>query len=157
MISTSTGPICCLPILDRSASGRSAAILYDLRVLDVSKIVFVTDSGAGAPLARLYLIPKSSVGPMTCCQLVLVEGLSSTRRTTRVVTGGEQDAACGFVLADDVARRGCAHDTVLTKYELLDAIGSSNLDDELHDLGVPEAAVTADDEEAAIDALWYGE
>ena len=40
-----------------------SAILYSVRDLEAAKILFVTDSGAGAPLLRLYLIPKSLVGP----------------------------------------------------------------------------------------------
>ena len=42
-----------------------SAILYDVRDFDVAKILFVTESGAGAPFVRLYLIPKSLVGPRT--------------------------------------------------------------------------------------------
>lgn len=45
-----------------STSGMSA-ILYEVRVFEASNILFVTDSGAGPPLARLYLIPKSFLGP----------------------------------------------------------------------------------------------
>lgn len=43
---------------------RMSAILYSVRDLEVEKILLVTDSGAGAPLARLYLMPKSSLGPV---------------------------------------------------------------------------------------------
>ena len=35
-----------------------------MRVLDTAKILFVTLSGAGPPFARLYLIPKSFLGPV---------------------------------------------------------------------------------------------
>ena len=62
MISTSSGPYVRVPIVERSTSEMSA-ILYEERDLDVAKILFVTDSGAGPPFARLYLIPKSLVGP----------------------------------------------------------------------------------------------
>lgn len=51
-----------MPIADVSISGISA-YLYEVRDLDVSKILLVTVSGAGAPLERLYLIPKSPLGP----------------------------------------------------------------------------------------------
>ena len=40
-----------------------SAILYSVRDFEVAKILLVTDSGAGAPFVRLYLIPKSLVGP----------------------------------------------------------------------------------------------
>jgi hypothetical protein len=51
-----------VPIVEISISGMSE-ILYEARVLEVAKILFVTDSGAGPPFARLYLIPKSFLGP----------------------------------------------------------------------------------------------
>ena len=41
-----------------------SAILYSVRDLEVEKILFVTDSGAGAPFVRLYLMPKSALGPV---------------------------------------------------------------------------------------------
>ena len=63
MISTSMGPYFCVPMFDRSISGMSA-ILYSVSDFEVANILLVTDSGAGAPLVRLYLIPKSLVGPM---------------------------------------------------------------------------------------------
>jgi hypothetical protein len=40
-----------------------SAILYSVTDEAISYIVLVTASGAGAPLERLYLIPKSSLGP----------------------------------------------------------------------------------------------
>lgn len=66
------GPYFCVPILDRSMSGMSA-ILYSVRDFEVAKILFVTDSGAGAPFARLYLIPKSFVGPANDQPLTMSE------------------------------------------------------------------------------------
>jgi hypothetical protein len=52
-----------VPMVDKSTSGMSE-ILYEVRVLEVAYILLVTLSGAGAPLVRLYLMPKSSVGPV---------------------------------------------------------------------------------------------
>ena len=63
MTSTSSGPYVLVPIFDMSTVGMSA-ILYSVRDFEVAKILFVTDSGAGAPFARLYLIPKSALGPV---------------------------------------------------------------------------------------------
>jgi hypothetical protein len=40
-----------------------SATLYCVIVLLLAKIASVTFSGAGPPLAVLYLMPKSSVGP----------------------------------------------------------------------------------------------
>jgi len=56
-----------VPTLDMSTAGIST-ILYSVKDLEVVKILFVTDSGAGAPFARLYLIPKSLVGPVSPIQ-----------------------------------------------------------------------------------------
>lgn len=50
----------------------------------------------------------------------------------------------------------CAHDTILTDQELLDAIGSTNLGNGLGDLWVPVPAITTDNEERALDALRDG-
>ena len=63
MISTSRGPYVLVPIFDKSTVGMSA-ILYSVRDFEVAKILFVTDSGAGAPFVRLYLMPKSALGPV---------------------------------------------------------------------------------------------
>lgn len=46
-----------------------------------------------------------------------------------------------------------AHDAILTDQELLDAIGSTNLGNDLSNLWVPEATITANDEERALDTL----
>ena len=62
MISTSREPYVFVPIVVMSTLGMSA-ILYEVRDLEVSKILLVTPSGAGPPLDRLYLIPKSFFGP----------------------------------------------------------------------------------------------
>jgi hypothetical protein len=62
MTSTSNDPYVFVPIVEMSTSGISA-ILYEVRLLEASKILLVTASGAGPPFARLYLIPKSFLGP----------------------------------------------------------------------------------------------
>ena len=62
MISTSSEPYVLEPMAAMSMSGMEAS-LYDVNVLEVSNIVLVMASGAGPPLARLYLMPKSFLGP----------------------------------------------------------------------------------------------
>lgn len=52
-----------------------SAILYSVSDFEVAKILFVTDSGAGAPLVRLYLIPKSALGPVQYVSRCFVGGL----------------------------------------------------------------------------------
>lgn len=44
--------------------------LYELIVFVISKILFVTLSGAGPPFSMLYLIPKSALGPPGLCEAV---------------------------------------------------------------------------------------
>lgn len=46
-----------------------------------------------------------------------------------------------------MAGSGCGQNTVLADKELLDAVGSANLGNQLDDLGVPETTITTDDEE----------
>jgi hypothetical protein len=52
-----------------------------------------------------------------------------------------------------VAGCGCAENAVVADQQLLDAVRSTHLGDQLRDLGVPVAAITADDEERVLDAL----
>lgn len=48
-------------------------------------------------------------------------------------------------------------DSVLADQDLLNTICSTNLGNDLNDLGVVETAVTANDQEGAINAFGYGE
>lgn len=140
----------------RSTSGMSE-ILYSVRVFEVSKILLVTLSGAGAPLARLYLIPKSSSGPAkSVSRRVLINWLIPTL-TTRVVRGGQQDTTSGLANADDVRGSRGTEDTILADDELLDTVCGTNLCNGLGDLGVPVTTVTTDDESRVLDTLGDGE
>lgn len=93
----------------------------------------------------------------------LYRGLASSIRravklsTPWVVTGCEKDTAGGFHLANDVARCGCTHDAILTEDKLLDTVCRTDLNDQLHDLGIPVSAISTNDQEAAVDSLWNGE
>jgi hypothetical protein len=69
--------------------------------------------------------------------------------TTGVVTGCEENAASGFTQADDMASCGGREDAVLADEELLDAVGSTNLGDQLDNLWVPVPTITTDYEERA--------
>lgn len=55
-----------------------------------------------------------------------------------------------------MAGGGCREDAILTDQELLHAICCRDLRDDLGDLWVPIAAVTADDEEGILSALGDG-
>ena len=50
-----------------------------------------------------------------------------------------------------------AHDAILAEYQPFHTICGTNLDNELHDLWVPVAAIAANDQKASIDTLWNGE
>jgi hypothetical protein len=76
--------------------------------------------------------------------------------TSRVVAGRQQDAAGSFPYPNDVAGCGCAEDAILTDKQLLDTVGGTNLGNQLSNLGVPVAAITANDEDGAVDALRNG-
>jgi hypothetical protein len=65
------------------------------------------------------------------------------------VARGEQDAASGLAQADDMAGCGSGQDAVLADEQLLDAVRGADLGNQLDDLGVPEAAITTNDEESA--------
>lgn len=71
-----------------------------------------------------------------------------TRLTTRVVAGSQKDTASGFSLADDMAGSGCGQNAVLADKKLLDAVGSTDLGNQLDHLGVPETTITTNDEES---------
>ena len=130
-----------------------------MRDFEVSYILLVTDSGAGAPLERLYLIPKSSFGPRGFASQLgwLWEEGQKERGTSGVVTGGEENAAGSLHLANDVAGSRSAHDAIVAQYEFFDAISSTNLEDQLHNIRVVEATIAADDEKGAIDTFRDGQ
>jgi len=46
------------------------------------------------------------------------------------------------------------HDAILADQELLDAIRSCNLCDDLSDLWIPVATITTNDEESTLSTLW---
>ena len=69
----------------------------------------------------------------------------------------KEDATSGPHLANDVASGWSAHNPSLTEDKLLHPVRGSNLGNELHDLWIPVAAVTANNEEAAISSLGNGQ
>lgn len=152
MISTSMGPYFCVPMFDRSISGISA-ILYSVRDFEVAKILLVTDSGAGAPFVRLYLIPKSLVGPTNDQQLSSQTSGCRMFPTSWVMAGGQEDAASGLAFSNNMTCSRCAQYTVLPDQKLLDAVCCADLCDQLHDLGIVEAAISSNDQEASFDAF----
>ena len=135
-------------MFDRSISGMSA-ILYSVRDFEVAKILLVTDSGAGAPFVRLYLIPKSLVGPMNDQPLTPSDSTRIDSPTSWVVAGGKEDATSGLAFSNHMACSRCAQDTILPDQKLLNPVCCANLCNQLHDLGIVEAAISSDDQEAS--------
>ena len=82
---------------------------------------------------------------------------NSSRLTTWVVAGSEEDAASGFSDANDMACRRSTEDAILTDQELLDTICSTNLCNKLDHFWVPVSAISTNDEERTFDALGNGE
>ena len=153
MISTSSEPYLFVPIVDRSISGTSA-ILYDVSDFDVSKILLVTPSGAGPPLARLYLIPKSFLGPITpLCQSKLFTFGWTGPLTTRIMASSQKNATSSLPLPNNVAGGGRAEDAILPYQQLLDSVRGTNLGNQLYDLGVVVSSITANNKEAAVYAF----
>ncbi len=60
------------------------------------------------------------------------------------MAGGQENSACCFPLSNDVAGGWGGQDAILSDQQLLHTIGSTDLGNELDDLGVPETAVATD-------------
>lgn len=130
-----------------------------MRDFEAAKILFVTDSGAGAPFVKLYLMPKSWVGPdrFTLDNAHLRRNGRRGRHTTGVVTGGEQDTTGCLSFPDDVTGSRCAQYAILSDQEFLDSICGTNLGDQLHHFGVVVSSISTYDQEATLCALGYRE
>lgn len=72
------------------------------------------------------------------------------------MTGGQQDPTSGLVFPNDMTCSRSAHYTILTEHHLLDAISSTDFDNELHDLWVPISAISANDKGAVLCSFRYG-
>lgn len=134
------------------------AILYDVKDFDVSKILLVTDSGAGAPLARLYLIPTSCLGPESLL-LASVEHYHipvHVPLTTRIMTCGEQNTTSSLSFPNDMAGSWRAEYSVLTDQYLLHAVSGTDLGDQLDQLRVVEASISSNDQKTARGTLGDG-
>lgn len=65
------------------------------------------------------------------------------------MASGQEDAASGLALANDMAGGRGGQNAILADDELLDTVGNANLGDQLDDFGIPVPAITANDEEGA--------
>ena len=98
-------------------------------------------------------MPKSSVGPVPSAG----PNVWAACLTARIMARGQEDSARGLTHADHMARGRRAENAALADDELADAIGSTNLCNQLRDLWVPVAAVAANDQRAVLDALGNGQ
>lgn len=73
------------------------------------------------------------------------------------MTGGEEDTTSSFAYSDKVTGSWSAHDTILADEKLLNAIGGTNLSDQLCNLWVVVPSITTDDEEGALYTFRYRE
>lgn len=73
------------------------------------------------------------------------------------MTSSQQNAAGGTAFSDDMAGSGCGEDAILPDQQLLHPISCTDLGYQLYDLGVVVTTISADNEEASLDALGYGE
>ena len=71
------------------------------------------------------------------------------------MAGSEQNATGSFPLADNMTGGGCAQNAILSNKKLLNPIGAADLRDSLHNLRVPVASISTDDEKTAFDAFRY--
>jgi hypothetical protein len=65
------------------------------------------------------------------------------------VASCEKDATSGLSLPDDVTSSRCRQNAVLADQKLLDPVRSSNLGNQLDDLGVVEPSIAGDDQFSA--------
>ena len=69
------------------------------------------------------------------------------------MTGGKEDATSGLAFSNNMARSRRAQYPVLPDQKLLDTICGTNFCDQLHDLGIVEAAISSNDQEASFDTF----
>lgn len=72
------------------------------------------------------------------------------------MTGSQQDTTSSLTHTDHIASGRGAQDTVLADQQLLHAVGSADLRDQLDDLGVVVTAITTNDQEGALSTLRDG-
>jgi len=70
------------------------------------------------------------------------------------VARSQQNTTGCLAFSDNMRRGRRAQNTILANQKLLHAIGSSNLRNQLHDLGVPVSSITTNDQETVLDAFW---
>jgi hypothetical protein len=73
------------------------------------------------------------------------------------VTGSQKNTTGRLALADDMTGSWSAQNAILADEELLDAVCSTDLGDQLYNFWVPVSSITTNDKETVLDTLWNGE
>lgn len=151
-------------------AGIAGTSLAQVNVGDFGNLVLGQGFGGSVDLVGDALGSRSTVSEVVLDTKILLRACMKTRlatasteavmrkasRTTRVVAGGEQDTAGSVADTNDIAGSGSAENAILADNELLDAVRSSDLSDQLNDLRVPVSAITTNDEGAALNAFGDG-
>lgn len=83
----------------------------------------------------------------------MLQAKNARYHTTRVVTGCEEDASGSLSFSDNMASCWRAEDAILADQELLHAICSADLGDQLRDLRVVEASISSYHQERTLNTL----
>ena len=67
-------------------------------------------------------------------------------RPSRIVTCRKEDTASSLVFSDDVGSGGSREDTVFPNDKFLDAIGGTDLQDDLNSLGAEKSSITSNNQ-----------
>ena len=70
------------------------------------------------------------------------------------MASGKEDTTSGLAFSNNVTCSRCAQYTVLPDQEFLYAVCCSNFCNQLHDLGIVEAAISSNDQEASFNTFW---
>ena len=76
--------------------------------------------------------------------------------TSRVVASSEQNTTGSPSFTNNMTGSRGTQDTVLTDQQLLDTISSTNLSNQLHNLGIVVSSISSNDQETPLSALWNG-
>jgi hypothetical protein len=120
--------------------------------------------GSGGTVAQVVLDTKIGIGSWKLALALETMHMLDTSwkegrisRTTRVVTGSQQDTTSGLSHTDQVAGGRGAEDAILADQELLDTVGSADFGNLLDNLGVIVATITTNDKESSFSTLRDGE
>ncbi len=117
----------------------------------------LTSATVGDPVAVDHLGARiDRVGDLFRCRAAIADIVLDAEvfgRAAGIVAGREHDAAEGLVFADDVGGRRRRQDAAAADQHAAEAVGRRHLDDDLDDFAVVVAAVAADHQGLALEAV----